>query len=247
MAINVIKKLNEENQTRAKKRKNTSEEQTLINKAHDFVNTYIMPKINIYDLIGTTNKKEEIIYSQNMTSSAVDMTILFAQVNEENKAPNMLKDEEIGFLDKGDVKLKKDIANRIRESVIKQFTYNTKVNDYIDKYIVPMLEELNKDKIIIYDTESKEKETSLMTNNTMQLVKKYIYNETKESIGFSIFKYLYDEEYTNDWNFLFNDNENAKNEFVGIVKDFLINNYKKIDVKDIDKFDIEQYLKASTK
>ena len=58
---------------------------------------------------------------------------------------------------------------------------------------------------------------------------------------------IYDEDYTNDWNFLFNDNKNAKNEFVGIVKDFLIKYYEKIDIKKVDKLDIEQLLKADMK
>ena len=138
----------------------------------------------------------------------------------------MLKDNEIDFINKSDVKLKKDIANRIKEYTIKKYTYEDKVNTYIVEYIEPLLKDLDKEKTIIFDS------------NIIELVKKYIYHETKESIGYSIFKYLYDEDYSNDWNFLFNDNKNAKNEFVGIVKDFLIKYYKKIDIKKVDKLDI---------
>lgn len=163
------------------------------------------------------------------------MTIMLAQVNEDNKAPNMLQDNEIDFINKSDVKLKKDIANRIKEYTIKKYTYEDKVNTYIVEYIEPLLKDLDKEKTIIFDS------------NIIELVKKYIYHETKESIGYSIFKYLYDEDYTNDWNFLFNDNKNAKNEFVGIVKDFLIKYYEKIDIKKVDKLDIEQLLKADAK
>lgn len=192
-----------------------------------------MPKINISDLFDK-DKIDNLLYDD-MKATAVDMTIMLSQVNEDNKAPNMLKDNEIDFINKSDIKLKKDIANRIKDYTIKKYTYEDKVNTYIVEYIEPLLKDLDKEKTIIFDS------------NIIELVKKYIYHETKESIGYSIFKYLYDEDYTNDWNFLFNDNKNAKNEFVGIVKDFLIKYYKKIDIKNVDKLDIEQLLKADTK
>ena len=192
-----------------------------------------MPKINISDLFDK-DKIDNLLYDD-MKATAVDMTIMLSQVNEDNKAPNMLKDNEIDFINKSDIKLKKDIANRIKEYTIKKYTYEDKVNTYIVEYIEPLLKDLDKEKTIIFDS------------TIIELVKKYIYHETKESIGYSIFKYLYDEDYTNDWNFLFNDNKNAKNEFVGIVKDFLIKYYKKIDIKNVDKLDIEQLLKADTK
>lgn len=211
--INTLKTMTEEEKERNKQRKNNNEEQALLNKAYNFVETYVMPKINIYDVFGTS--KNDKLLNADMTKTAVDITIMLAQVNEDNKAPNMLQDNEIDFINKNDVKLKKDIANRIKEYTIKKYTYEDKVNDYIVEYIEPLLKDLEKEKIITFD------------NNTIELVKNYIYQETKESIGYSIFKYLYDEDYINDWNFLFNDNKNAKIEFVGIVKDFLIKYYKK--------------------
>ena len=231
--INTLKIMTDNEKERNKQRKNTNEEQALLNKAYNFVETYVMPKINISDVIGIS-KNDNLLYDD-MKATAVDMTIMLAQVNEDNKAPNMLQDNEIDFINKSDVKLKKDIANRIKEYTIKKYTYEDKVNTYIVEYIEPLLKDLDKEKTIIFDS------------NIIELVKKYIYHETKESIGYSIFKYLYDEDYTNDWNFLFNDNKNAKNEFVGIVKDFLIKYYEKIDIKKVDKLDIEQLLKADAK
>ena len=231
--INTLKIMTDNEKEKNKQRKNTNEEQALLNKAYNFVETYVMPKINISDVIGIS-KNDNLLYDD-MKATAVDMTIMLAQVNEDNKAPNMLQDNEIDFINKSDVKLKKDIANRIKEYTIKKYTYEDKVNTYIVEYIEPLLKDLDKEKTIIFDS------------NIIELVKKYIYHETKESIGYSIFKYLYDEDYTNDWNFLFNDNKNAKNEFVGIVKDFLIKYYKKIDIKKVDKLDIEQLLKADAK
>lgn len=231
--INTLKIMTDNEKEKNKQRKNTNEEQALLNKAYNFVETYVMPKINISDVIGIS-KNDNLLYDD-MKATAVDMTIMLAQVNEDNKAPNMLQDNEIDFINKSDVKLKKDIANRIKEYTIKKYTYEDKVNTYIVEYIEPLLKDLDKEKTIIFDS------------NIIELVKKYIYHETKESIGYSIFKYLYDENYTNDWNFLFNDNKNAKNEFVGIVKDFLIKYYKKIDIKKVDKLDIEQLLKADAK
>ena len=231
--INTLKIMTDNEKERNKQRKSTNEEQALLNKAYNFVETYVMPKINISDVIGTS--KSDNLLDDDMKATAVDMTIMLAQVSEDNKAPNMLQDNEIDFINKSDVKLKKDIANRIKEYTIKKYTYEDKVNTYIVEYIEPLLKDLDKEKTIIFDS------------NIIELVKKYIYHETKESIGYSIFKYLYDEDYTNDWNFLFNDNKNAKNEFVGIVKDFLIKYYERIDIKKVDKLDIEQLLKADAK
>lgn len=231
--INTLKIMTDNEKEKNKQRKNTNEEQALLNKAYNFVETYVMPKINISDVIGIS-KNDNLLYDD-MKATAVDITIMLAQVNEDNKAPNMLQDNEIDFINKSDVKLKKDIANRIKEYTIKKYTYEDKVNTYIVEYIEPLLKDLDKEKTIIFDS------------NIIELVKKYIYHETKESIGYSIFKYLYDEDYTNDWNFLFNDNKNAKNEFVGIVKDFLIKYYEKTDIKKVDKLDIEQLLKADAK
>ena len=231
--INTLKIMTDNEKEKNKQRKNTNEEQALLNKAYNFVETYVMPKINISDVIGIS-KNDNLLYDD-MKATAVDITIMLAQVNEDNKAPNMLQDNEIDFINKSDIKLKKDIANRIKEYTIKKYTYEDKVNTYIVEYIEPLLKDLDKEKTIIFDS------------NIIELVKKYIYHETKESIGYSIFKYLYDEDYTNDWNFLFNDNKNAKNEFVGIVKDFLIKYYEKTDIKKVDKLDIEQLLKADAK
>ena len=75
----------------------------------------------------------------------------------------------------------------------------------------------------------------------MELTKKYIYYETKDSMMFPIFKYFYEEEYINDWDFLFNDNENAKKDFATMTKDFLVKHYKNINIKNIDKFDMDDY------
>ena len=119
--INTLKIMTDNEKERNKQRKYTNEEQALLNKAHNFVETYVMPKINISDVIGTS-KNDNLLYDD-MKATAVDMTIMLAQVNEDNKAPNMLQDNEIDFINKSDVKLNKDIANRIKEYTIKKYTY----------------------------------------------------------------------------------------------------------------------------
>ena len=164
--INTLKIMTDNEKERNKQRKNTNEEQALLNKAHNFVETYVMSKINISDVIGTS-KSENLLYDD-MKATAVDMTIMLAQVNEDNKAPNMLQDNEIDFINKSDVKLKKDIANRIREYTIKKYTYEDKVNTYIVEYIEPLLKDLDKEKAELKEVARKKgkhnKETDKSTN-----------------------------------------------------------------------------------
>ena len=82
--INTLKILTDNEKERNKQRKNTNEEQALLNKAHNFVETYVMPKININDLFDKV-KIDNLLYDD-MKATAVDMTIMLAQVNEDNKA-----------------------------------------------------------------------------------------------------------------------------------------------------------------
>lgn len=238
-SINVFKKLLEEQQVRTKSRKNTSEEQELIRKAYSFVETYVMSKINIYDIFGDLKPNQAKFLKDEMTSKGVDITLVLAQVKED--APKIFQDKEYGFLSSNDTKIKKDIATRVQEYVLKEFTFDDKIDVYIEEYIKPILKELHQEKVIIYDVDSTDNETILITKNTMELAKKYIYYETKDSLMFPIFKYFYEEEYINDWDFLFNDNENAKKEFATMTKDFLLKHYKNINIKNIDKFDMDDY------
>ena len=127
-----------------------------------------------------------------------------------------------------------------------QYTSN-KVEEYFEKYLIPMLNKLNDNKIITYNVNSKDKEIQLLTNKTTELIKLFINNKIGNCINFSLFKYAFNEEETYRFNFLYNDNENARNDFVEIVKDFLENNYNKMELKTMSKETMEQYIEAVEK
>ena len=183
-----------------------------------------------------------------MESNAVMLTILLARVDfEENKSPLLLKDNEVGFLESKDLSIKKDIGNRIFDTIYKKYTFENKVEEYFEKYLIPMLNKLNDNKIITYNVNSKDKEIQLLTNKTTELIKLFINNKIGNCINFSLFKYAFNEEETYRFNFLYNDNENARNNFVEIVKDFLEDNYNKMELKAMSKETMEQYIEAVEK
>ena len=183
-----------------------------------------------------------------MESNAVILTILLAQVDlEENKSPLLLKDNEIGFLDSKDLTITKDIGNRRFDIIYKKYTFENKVEEYFEKYLISMLNKLNDNKIITYDVNSEDKEIQLLPNKTTEIVKVLINKKIGNCINFSLFKYVFNEEETYRFNFLYNDNKNARNDFVEIVKDFLEDNYNKMELKTMSKETMEQYIEAVEK
>ena len=183
-----------------------------------------------------------------MESNAVILTILLAQVDlEENKSPLLLKDNEIGFLDSKDLTITKDIGNRRFDIIYKKYTFENKVEEYFEKYLISMLNKLNDNKIITYDVNSEDKEIQLLPNKTTEIVKVLINKKNGNCINFSLFKYVFNEEETYRFNFLYNDNENARTNFVEIVKDFLEDNYNKMELKTMSKETMVQYIEAVEK
>ena len=253
-SVNTIKVMNEEQKIKDLMKADKSHNYLFYKKAYSFVENYILRKIKSIDIKEVIPKGEKIrssvekFYYEEMESNAVMLTILLAQVDfEENKSPLLLKDKEVGFLDSKDLTIKKDIGNRIFDIIYKKYTFENKVEEYFEKYLIPMLNKLNDNKIIAYDVNSEDKEIQLLTNKTTELVKLFINNKIGNCINFSLFKYAFNEEETYRFNFLYNDNENARNDFVEIVKDFLEDNYNKMELKTMSKETMEQYIEAVEK
>ena len=223
-------------------------------KVYSFVENYILRKIKAIDIKEVVSKEEKIkssvekFYYEEMESNAVILTILLAQVElEENKSPLLLKDNEIGFLDSKDLTIKKDIGNSRFDIIYKKYTFENKVEEYFEKYLIPMLNKLNDNKIITYYVNSEDKEIQLLTNKTTEIVKVFINKKIDNCINYSLFKYVFNDEETYRFNFLYNDNENARNDFVEIVKNFLEDNYNKKELKTMSKETMEQYIEAVEK
>ena len=241
-SVNTIKVMNEEQKIKDLMKADKSHNYLFYKKAYSFVENYILRKIKSIDIKEVIPKGEKIrssvekFYYEEMESNAVMLTILLAKVDfEENKSPLLLKDNEVGFLDSKDLTIKKDIGNRIFDIIYKKYTFENKVEEYFEKYLIPMLNNSN------------DKEIQLLTNKTTELVKLFINNKIGNCINFSLFKYAFNEEETYRFNFLYNDNENARNDFVEIVKDFLEDNYNKMELKAMSKETMEQYIEAVEK
>jgi len=149
----------------------------------------------------------------------------------------MLQDEEIGFLGK-DKKIKKQLANKICDYLIRTRTYELNLNKYVEEYIIPILSKYNEKEKIKFDLNSNDKELLMISNNTIELAKRIIFENTNMSIMLPFIKNELEEEMITACNFLFNDDEESKKDFSNyLIKDFL-ENYNKIDFKNVEKFNL---------
>lgn len=149
----------------------------------------------------------------------------------------MLQDEEIGFLGK-DKKIKKQLANKICDYLIRTRTYELNLNKYVEEYIIPILSKYNEEEKIKFDLSSNDKEILMISNNTIELAKRIIFENTNMSIILPFIKNELDEEIVNACNFLFNDDEKAKKDFSNYLIKDILDNYDKIDFKNVEKFNI---------
>ena len=149
----------------------------------------------------------------------------------------MLQDDEIGFLGK-DKKIKKQLANKICDYLIRTRTYELNLNKYVEEYIIPILSKYNEEKKIKFDLNSNDKEILMISNNTIELAKRIIFENTNMSIILPFIKNELDEEIINACNFLFNDDEKSKKDFSNYFIKDILDNYDKIDFKNIEKFNL---------
>ena len=149
----------------------------------------------------------------------------------------MLQDEEIGFLGK-DKKIKKQLSNKICDYLIRTRTYELNLNKYVEEYIIPILSEYNEEEKIKFDLNSNDKELLMISNNTIELAKRIIFENTNMSIILPFIKNELEEEIITACNFLFNDDKETKKDFSNYLIKDILDNYDKIDFKNVEKFNI---------
>lgn len=149
----------------------------------------------------------------------------------------MLQDDEIGFLGK-DKKVKKKLANKICDYLLRTRTYEINLNKYINDYIIPILNKNNEEKKIKFDLNSNDKEILMISNNTIEIAKRIIFENTNMSIILPFIKNELDEEIITACNFLFNDDEEAKKDFSNYFIKDILDNYDRIDFKNVEKFNL---------
>lgn len=111
--------------------------------------------------------------------------------------------------------------------------FDTKCEEYIQAYIIPILE--NEEKIV-FDINSTDEDIKLKTENTLKIFS--ILVQEKGSLGAYInFGYIdFDDETSKQINFLYIDEDNVKKEIaLNLCNDF-ITRYDKLDLTNVSNF-----------
>lgn len=158
-----------------------------------------------------------------------------------NNYSYMLQEDEIGFLGK-DKKIKKQVANKTIDYLIRRFMYLNKMEKYIEDYIIPMLNQYNKENKITFNLNSTDEKELLISNNIIEIAKQTICHNTGISIVIPFLKYEMSDEEINFHDFLFNDLEDNKKEFANFFCESILNEYKDFDFTNVKKFDLIDFI-----
>ncbi len=149
---------------------------------------------------------------------------------------NVLTKEEIGFLGK-DKKIKQQVAKKICGYISRRIDYDDLLNEYIDKYIIPLLKELGKNGKIKFNLSSNNKDIKLHTEKIIEYAKLTIFHNTISSIAIPLGIKKYDIEIEKYINVLFNDDIEAKKVVANSFIDLLLEEYNNIDFNELPKYE----------
>ena len=234
-SINVIKMLEEEEKAKVKERISTDAETILKDKIWNCIDNFIMPYVK--SKIDIT-EDEQIKYANNLFEALVNHNDLTEEDN------NVFDEEEKNFLHTSNRKVKVDMSKRFAEIIIRTHTLDEKVEEYYNKYAMPMLKELHKKDVIIYDTEALDNKTKSATTKIDKLVKKIILDKAKQNKIYPLFKKIFGNEFIEKNDIIFTDNKEQKEKFCNCIKQYIENNYNNIDYKAIDNIyfaDIDEF------
>ena len=211
-----------------------------IEKMEEFKQNYIMPILkekNIEmpddDFIIETWKKTSD-YTMGFIKRWIDGYIRknierkYNYLNHQKIMPNMTRfSSKIFDIEDED---KKMLGNLFAEFIYKLSTFETKCNEYLNDYIIPILE---KEDTIIFDMSSTDEITKIITQNTLELFLKYIHEHGAMTFHNSIFEendFEEIEDLFNYFNFLYIDNIETKEMVAKLLCDTFIYNYNKMDL-----------------
>ena len=158
-----------------------------------------------------------------------------------NNYSYMLQEDEIGFLGK-DKKIKKQVANKTIDYLIRRFMYLNKMEKYIKDYIIPMLNKYNNENKITFNLNSTDEKELLISNNIIEIAKQTICHNTSISIMIPFLKYDMTDEEINFHDFLFSYLEDNKREFANFFCESLLTEYKDFDFTNVKKFDLIDFI-----
>lgn len=228
-SINVAKILEEEEKTKAKERKIVDEEiYHLKDKLLNYIDNFVMPHILKENELHWTEKAE---YEDSLLKILISINNLTEEDN------NLFDEEEKNVLYTSNRKVKVDMGKRLAETIIREHTQDEKKQEYYTKYTMPILKELHKQNVILFDTQALDNKTKLVTSKIEKLVKKIISDKATENIKYPLFKNIYGNEFIEKNDVIFTDNKEQKEKFCNCIKTYIENNYNNIDYKSIDNID----------
>lgn len=225
-SVNIIKLLEEAEKTKIKERKSTDETSILFDKAWNFIDNFIMP--NVVKKI-ELNEYEKGHYEDYLLKVLFTIEELVPEYD-----TLLFTEEEIDILNSKDRKFKIEIGKRYAELVIRKHTQHKKMEEYYLNYVKPMLEQLHKQNIIIYDTEAFDNNTKTKTKRLKKLVDKIINDKANENTTFAVCKTLFRADYMEKNDVFFSNNKEQKEKFCNCIKNYIEKNYNNIDYKNID-------------
>lgn len=228
-SINVVKILEEEEKIKAKERKIVDEEiYHLKDKLLNYIDNFVMPHIL---------KENELHWTEKAKYEDKLLEVLISINNLTEEDDNLFDEEEKNVLYTSNRKVKVDMGKRLAETIIREHTLNEKSEEYYTKYTMPILKELHKQNVILFDTQALDNKTKLATSKIEKLVKKIISDKATENIKYPLLKKLYGNEFIEKNDVIFTDNKEQKEKFCNCIKTYIENNYNNIDYKSIDNID----------
>lgn len=241
-SINLLKKLEEEQTNKTKAKNELSKDEQYLKQVYNFIDNFVMKKLHKLVVDNIISTKDEI------RNQATNIAIELNTINETNtKEFHLISKEEIGFIESKEKKVKTSVGNRISEYLIRNYSYEKIVDNYIERYIVPMLKRLSNEDKIVFDLTSTDKEIKLITDNSLMLVKKFIYDDTYETITLPLKKLCYSEEELFDYEFLFNDNQERKDKYNSTIEEVFEYHYDKQFLKNMKVIDFTKYKEEISK
>lgn len=211
---------------------------------NEFIENYVAPHLQkeYIDIIGTkimAEKWKDIgVYTMGFIKKWDNGYIKkmlekqFNYLNHQKFLPNMIKNSpKIYDIPENQ---KKILGKEYAEFVYKIATFDTKSKEYLNSYVVPILKNENK---IIFNLNSNDEHITLITQKTLDLFLKYIY----ELGSMTFHNFLFEDEdneieefklINNYFNFLFNDDKETNEYIAKSLCEVFIENYDKIDLTE---------------
>jgi len=241
-SVNILKLLEEQQKDSDKKRLNTTEEQQKRDKIHKYIDTYVVPTLKSFTI--DDNYFSEIISKllPELINQAFEIIVALDNLTIDDKG--ILQNQDIGFLNSTDTKIKKSIGNRLAEYFMRKYTFVKRKTEYIEEYITPMLEKLNKENIIVYNPKEIDNKSKIANKKLDKLVNKIVDDFTYCTIHSVLLNVYYNAEYVELYDFLFSDNIQAKKDFANDMEEYFRLSIDTIDFKNIDNIDFSEVKKS---